>query len=161
MDRLEKFEKMLGDIINKLSIETEKINQLKMQEKEQSITYQYALNKQSIYTQMLQLYKDYGLLGQNGESMNREENYQNMGINASDLVNVLEELLVCMYEKWFYTDVDDEYVIEGFDQCRNYLLKRGPQGLEPFYEWIEDEMYYELKLEKEQLHAILMRKINE
>lgn len=159
VDRLAKFEWMLKDIIENLDKENEKIQQLKMQEKESSVTYQYALNKQSIYTQMIQLYKDYGLITEKGTTMKPSEEYSNTNVNPTDLTNILENLLACLYEKWFY--IDDEYVTEGFGQCRNDLLHKGSQGLDPFYEWIEEEFDYELPLAKEQLRIILLRKLNE
>ncbi|HJF79050.1 MAG TPA: hypothetical protein K8U99_05485 [Enterococcus cecorum] len=80
-------------------------------------------------------------------------------MSNEDLINILEYLLVYLYEKWFY--LDDEYVFEGFNQCKNYLYKRGLQGLVPFYEWIEDELDYELLLPKEKLYRILYRKLND
>ncbi|MDZ5589512.1 hypothetical protein [Enterococcus cecorum] len=80
-------------------------------------------------------------------------------MSNEDLINILEYLLVYLYEKWFY--LDDEYVFEGFDQCKNYLYKRGLQGLVPFYEWIEDELDYELLLPKKKLYRILYRKLND
>lgn len=73
-------------------------------------------------------------------------------MSNEDLINILEYLLVYLYEKWFY--LDDEYVFEGFDQCKNYLYKRGLQGLVPFYEWIEDELDYELLLPKKKLDKV-------
>ncbi|CAI3455095.1 hypothetical protein CIRMBP1257_01973 [Enterococcus cecorum] len=82
-----------------------------------------------------------------------------MVMSNEDLINILEYLLVYLYEKWFY--LDDEYVFEGFNQCKNYLYKRGLQGLVPFYEWIEDELDYELLLPKEKLYRILYRKLND
>lgn len=82
-----------------------------------------------------------------------------MVMSNEDLINILEYLLVYLYEKWFY--LDDEYVFEGFDQCKNYLYKRGLQGLVPFYEWIEDELDYELLLPKKKLYRILYRKLND
>lgn len=159
MDRLSKFEKMLNDIISKLAKETEIINKLKNQEMENSISYKFTLDKQSTYMQMIKLYKEYELIEKSNDSMKNEDNNQEMVMSNEDLINILEDLLVCLYEKWFY--LDDDYVFEGFDQCKNYLYKRGPQGLVPFYEWIEDELDYELLLPKEKLYRILYRKLND
>ncbi|MEQ3458723.1 hypothetical protein [Enterococcus cecorum] len=85
------------------------------------------MDKQSTYMQMIKLYKEYELIEKSNDSMKNEDNNQEMVMSNEDLINILEYLLVCLYEKWFY--LDDEYVFEGFDQCKNYLYKRGLQGL--------------------------------
>lgn len=62
MERLEAFEKMLIDIVEKTESEKEKMNELKAQGKEKTATYkQYAANR-LMYSRILMIYKEYGLI---------------------------------------------------------------------------------------------------
>ena len=62
MERLEAFEKMLKDIVEKCEFEKEKMDELKAQGKEKSATYmQYAGNR-LMYSRILMIYKEYGLI---------------------------------------------------------------------------------------------------
>lgn len=62
MERLEAFEKMLKDIVEKTESEKEKMNEMKAQGKEKTATYkQYAANR-LMYSRILMIYKEYGLI---------------------------------------------------------------------------------------------------
>lgn len=61
MERLEAFEKMLKDIVEKTESEKEKMNELKAQGKKTATYKQYAAN-QLMYSRILMIYKEYGLI---------------------------------------------------------------------------------------------------
>ena len=61
MERLEAFEKMLKDIVEKCEFEKEKMDELKAQGKEKSATYRQFFGHRMFYKQMLEIYRKYNL----------------------------------------------------------------------------------------------------
>lgn len=62
MERLEAFEKMLKDIVEKTESEKEKMNELKAQGKEKTATYKQYAGNRLMYSRILMIYKEYGLI---------------------------------------------------------------------------------------------------
>lgn len=62
MDRLEAFEKMLKDIVEKSESEKEKMDELKAKGKEKTATYKQYAGNRLMYSRILKIYKEYGLL---------------------------------------------------------------------------------------------------
>ena len=62
MDRLEAFETMLADLQKQADSEKEQMEKLKAAGREKSATYRQYLGNRMIYSQMLALYRKYGLL---------------------------------------------------------------------------------------------------
>lgn len=62
MDRLEVFEKMLKDIIEKSESEKQKMDELKAQGKEKTATYRQYAGNRLMYSRILMIYREYGLL---------------------------------------------------------------------------------------------------
>jgi hypothetical protein len=62
MDRLESFEKMLADIVEKAEYEQAEMERLKMEGKEKTATYRQYLGNRMLYKFMLEKYRQYGLL---------------------------------------------------------------------------------------------------
>ena len=62
MDRLEAFEAMLADLQKQAAYEKEQMELLKAAGKEKSATYRQYFGNRMIYSQMLALYRQYGLI---------------------------------------------------------------------------------------------------
>ena len=62
MDRLEAFETMLRDVVTRSALEQEKRDELKRQGREKSATYRQYMGNRLMYRQILDLYRQYGLL---------------------------------------------------------------------------------------------------
>lgn len=62
MDRLEAFETMLRDVVTRSALEQEKMDELKRQGREKSATYRQYMGNRLMYRQILDLYRQYGLL---------------------------------------------------------------------------------------------------
>lgn len=62
MERLDAFEKMLNDIVEKTEFEKEKMNELKAQGKEKTATYKQYAGNRLMYSRILMIYKEYGLI---------------------------------------------------------------------------------------------------
>ncbi len=62
MDRLQAFETMLEDIVKKADEEQKTMEDLRQQGKEKTATYRQYLGNRLMYTQILAIYKKYGLL---------------------------------------------------------------------------------------------------
>ncbi len=62
MERLEAFEAMMKMILEQSESEKIMMDELKMQGKEKSATYQQYLGNRLFYSRMIALYKEYGLL---------------------------------------------------------------------------------------------------
>lgn len=61
-DRLEAFEKMLSDIQSTAEHEKQAMTELKAAGKEKTATYKQYLGNKLIYSRILDMYKDYGLI---------------------------------------------------------------------------------------------------
>ncbi|HIW09299.1 MAG TPA: hypothetical protein H9890_07885 [Candidatus Faecalibacterium intestinigallinarum] len=62
MDRLEAFEAMLAGLQRQAAYEKEQMELLKAAGKEKSATYRQYFGNRMIYSQMLALYRQYGLI---------------------------------------------------------------------------------------------------
>lgn len=62
MDRLEAFEAMLAGLQKQAAYEKEQMKLLKAAGKEKSATYRQYFGNRMIYSQMLALYRQYGLI---------------------------------------------------------------------------------------------------
>ncbi len=62
MDRLEAFEAMLAGLQKQAAYEKEQMELLKAAGKEKSATYRQYFGNRMIYSQMLALYRQYGLI---------------------------------------------------------------------------------------------------
>lgn len=62
MERLEAFEKMLSDIIEQFEKEKAVMDDLKANGKEKTATYKQYMGNRLIYSRILSLYKEYGLI---------------------------------------------------------------------------------------------------
>ena len=62
MERLQAFEAMLEDIVKKADEEQKIMEDLRRQRKEKTATYRQYLGNRLMYTQVLAMYKKYGLL---------------------------------------------------------------------------------------------------
>lgn len=62
MNRLESFEKMLKELVEKADYESKTMEELKKQGKEKSATYRQYYGNRLIYRFMLDKYREYGLL---------------------------------------------------------------------------------------------------
>lgn len=62
MDRLNAFETMLRDVLEQSETEKRKMEELKAQGKEKTATYRQYMGNRLIFSQILALYKKYGLI---------------------------------------------------------------------------------------------------
>ena len=62
MERLQAFEKMLEDIVLRYEQEKKTMDALKAQEKEKTATYRQYMGNRLMYSRMLDLYRQYGLM---------------------------------------------------------------------------------------------------
>ncbi len=62
MERLEAFEAMMKMVLEQSESEKIKMDELKMQGREKSATYRQYMGNRLLYTRMISLYKEYGLL---------------------------------------------------------------------------------------------------
>lgn len=62
MDRLTAFENMLRDIQKSYESEKEQMDQLKAQGKDKTATYRQYMGNRLMYSRILSLYKEYGLI---------------------------------------------------------------------------------------------------
>lgn len=62
MDRLDRFERMLADLIKQAEFEQAEMEKLKLSGKEKTATYKQYFGNRMIYKMMLEKYKQYGLL---------------------------------------------------------------------------------------------------
>lgn len=62
MDRLTKFEAMLDEIVATAAKEKQQMDALKLAGKEKSATYRQLMANRLMYTQMIELYKQYRLV---------------------------------------------------------------------------------------------------
>ena len=62
MDRLTKFEAMLDEIMTTAAKEKQQMDALKLAGKEKSATYRQLMANRLMYTQMIELYKQYRLV---------------------------------------------------------------------------------------------------
>ncbi len=62
MDRLQAFETMLGEIQKQYASEKKAMDELKAQGKEKTATYRQYMGNRLMYTRILDLYAQYGLL---------------------------------------------------------------------------------------------------
>ena len=67
MERIEAFEAMLKAALEQSEAEWQKMEALKAQGKEKSATYRQYLGNRLFYNQLFALYRQYGLIGQQGE----------------------------------------------------------------------------------------------
>ena len=62
MDRLQAFEAMLEEILTQSSYEKQQMDELKAQGKEKTATYKQYMGNRLVYSRMLVMYEEYGLL---------------------------------------------------------------------------------------------------
>lgn len=62
MDRLDRFERMLADLLRQAEYEQAEIERLKAAGREKSATYRQYFGNRMLYKMMLEKYKQYGLL---------------------------------------------------------------------------------------------------
>ena len=62
MDRLEAFERMLADLLARLAATEERMQALRAQGKEKSVTFRQLMGEKLQLQAMLELYRVYGLL---------------------------------------------------------------------------------------------------
>ena len=62
MERLQAFEKMLEDILLQYEQEKNAMDELKAQGKEKTATYRQYMGNRLMYSRMLDLYRQYGLM---------------------------------------------------------------------------------------------------
>lgn len=62
MERTEAFEKMLADILAQYEYEKSKMDELKAQGKEKTATYKQYMGNRLVYSRIIALYKEYGLI---------------------------------------------------------------------------------------------------
>lgn len=62
MERLEAFEAMMKMVLEQSESEKIRMDELKMQGREKSATYRQYMGNRLLYTRMISLYKEYGLL---------------------------------------------------------------------------------------------------
>ena len=62
MERLQAFEKMLEDIVLRYEQEKKTMEALKAQGKEKTATYRQYMGNRLMYSRMLDLYRQYGLM---------------------------------------------------------------------------------------------------
>ncbi len=62
MERLQAFEEMLKDILSQAEREKKAMDDLKAQGKEKTATYRQYMGNRLVYSRMLDLYRQYGLL---------------------------------------------------------------------------------------------------
>ena len=62
MDRLNAFEAMLKDVLEQSETEKRKMEELKAKGKEKTATYRQYMGNRLIFSQILALYKKYGLI---------------------------------------------------------------------------------------------------
>lgn len=62
MERLEAFEKMLRDIQKSSETEKAMMDELKAQGKEKSATYRQYMGNRLMYSRILSIYREYGLI---------------------------------------------------------------------------------------------------
>ncbi len=62
MERLEAFEAMMKMVLEQSESEKTRMDELKMQGREKSATYRQYMGNRLLYTRMIALYKEYGLL---------------------------------------------------------------------------------------------------
>ena len=62
MDRLNAFETMLRDVLEQSETEKRKMEELKAKGKEKTATYRQYMGNRLIFSQILALYKKYGLI---------------------------------------------------------------------------------------------------
>ena len=62
MDRLQAFEAMLEEILTQSSYEKQQMDELKAQGKEKTATYKQYMGNRLVYSRMLAMYEEYGLL---------------------------------------------------------------------------------------------------
>jgi len=62
MERIDAFEKMLRDVQSQSDVEKKALDELKTQGKEKTATYRQYLGNRLVYSQILLLYKQYGLI---------------------------------------------------------------------------------------------------
>jgi hypothetical protein len=62
MERLQAFEKMLEDIVLRYEQEKKTMDALKAQGKEKTATYRQYMGNRLMYSRMLDLYRQYGLM---------------------------------------------------------------------------------------------------
>ncbi|MGN0542356.1 MAG: hypothetical protein ACI4JG_02780 [Acutalibacteraceae bacterium] len=62
MERLEAFEKMLRDIQKNFETEKAIMDELKAQGKEKSATYRQYMGNRLMYSRILSIYREYGLI---------------------------------------------------------------------------------------------------
>ena len=67
MERIEVFGAMLKAALDQSEAERRKMEELKAQGKEKSVTYRQYLGNRLFYNQLFALYRQYGLIGQRGE----------------------------------------------------------------------------------------------
>ena len=67
MDRLQAFETMLRDIVTRTEREKAEMDKLKRLGKEKTATYRQYMGNRLMYRQILSLYRQYGLLEQEGD----------------------------------------------------------------------------------------------
>ena len=67
MERIEAFEAMLKAALDQSEAELQKMEEMKAQGKEKSATYRQYLGNRLVYNQLFALYRQYGLIGQQGE----------------------------------------------------------------------------------------------
>ena len=62
MDRLEAFEKMMQEVLERSAEENKKIEELRRQGKDKTATYRQYMGNRLFYQRLLSLYKEFGLL---------------------------------------------------------------------------------------------------
>ncbi len=62
MDRLEAFEKMMREVLERSAEENKKIEELRKQGKDKTATYRQYMGNRLFYQRLLSLYKEFGLL---------------------------------------------------------------------------------------------------
>lgn len=62
MDRTAAFEKMLADILEQERSEKMQIDELMAQRRERSATFRQLMGNRLVFTRMLSLYREYGLI---------------------------------------------------------------------------------------------------
>ena len=64
MERLEAFERMLADVLERERSEKEQLDELRAQGKEKTATFRQLMGNRLVYVRMLEIFREHGLLGE-------------------------------------------------------------------------------------------------
>ncbi len=64
VERLEAFERMLADVLERERSEKEQLDELRAQGKEKTATFRQLMGNRLVYVRMLEIFREHGLLGE-------------------------------------------------------------------------------------------------